>query len=268
MLGVGHLRSIHHCHRVVVDVCHGILGPPFGLQLDAFYTVATQVGLAQLSLVIGIESVELVNHHTLYVRSVAPLGLYVIVDELQRVVARHDTALVQHHGAHRQRAVAVTVEGDGLSHLLTLALRPYLHLQLYLADGRHDIDVVLGSKQLRRILRGVLRALNSRHADVERTSALGFVQSQHDILLVARLVYLVVETHGVLGCRVVEQGLQRIHIFPVVLDAVVYLLPLELADVCPQVQLGQVDGTLYGETVSPCCRAGQQQRAEACQYLS
>ena len=233
MLGVGHLRSIHHCHRVVVDVCHGILGPPFGLQLDAFYTVATQVGLAQLSLVIGIESVELVNQHTLYVGGVALLGLLVIVDELQGVVARHDTALVEHHGSHRQRAIAVTVEGEGLSHLLTHALRPYLHLQLNLADGRHDIGVFLGSKQLRHILRGVLRALNSRHADVEWTFALGFVQSQHDILVVTSLVNLVVETYSVLGCRVVEQGLEGIHLLTVILDAVVDLLPLELFDVCP-----------------------------------
>ena len=123
---------------------YNISCPPIGSQFDALETIAAHVCLHEVSLVVGIEGVELVSHQTLNVRGVALLGLFVVIDELKVVVARHDTALVEHHGAQRHRTVAVTVEGEGLSHLLAYALRPYLHFQLRLADGRHDVDVVFG----------------------------------------------------------------------------------------------------------------------------
>ena len=127
----------------------------------------------------------------------------------------------------------MTVEGKGLCRFLALALRPYLHLQLSLAYRRHDVDIVLGSVQFRHIQRGVFRASDACHPDVEGVLALCLVQAQHDVLVVTCFVYLVVEPHCVLGCRVVEQVDEGIHFLMVVLNAMIYLLPLELTDVSP-----------------------------------
>ena len=80
---------------------------------------------------------------------------------------------------------------------------------------------------------------------------LSLVQTQHDILIVARRINLFVEIHGVFGCRVVEQRLEGIHLLAVVLDGVINHLPLKLADVGPGVQLPQIHGSLYGEIVCP-----------------
>ena len=66
---------------------------------------------------------------------------------------------------------------------------------------------------------------------------LSLVQTQHDILIVARRINLFVEIHGVFGCRVIEQRLEGIHLLTVVLNAMVNHLPLKLADVSPRVQL-------------------------------
>ena len=71
------------------------------------------------------------------------------------------------------------------------------------------------------------------HAHVERPFALSLVQTQHDVLVVACFIDLFVEAHGVFRCRIIEQRLERIHLIAVVLDAVIYHLPLELADVSP-----------------------------------
>ena len=82
MLAERHFRPRHHCHRIVVDVCHDILGPPFGSQLDALETIAAHICLHEVSLIIGVEGVELVSHQTLNVRGVTLLGLFVVMNEL------------------------------------------------------------------------------------------------------------------------------------------------------------------------------------------
>ena len=92
----------------------------------------------------------------------------------------------------------MTIESKSLCLLLALALRPYLHLQLVLADRGHDVAVFIGREHLRSVLRRVVGILDTRHTNVERTVALSLVQSQHDILVVACLVNLVVETYGIL----------------------------------------------------------------------
>ena len=145
----------------------------------------------------------------------------------------------------------MNIEDIDLRRLFALPLRPYLHLQLVLADRRHDVGIVFGSKHLRSVFRRVACVLDGCYTNVERTVALRFIQSQHDILIVACRINLVVETHGILWCRVFEQSLESVHLLTVVLNAVVNLLPLKLADISPRVQLVQVDGTFHSETVCP-----------------
>ena len=108
----------------------------------------------------------------------------------------------------------------------------------------------MDGEHLRVVLRGVCRALDAGHAEVERPVALSLVQTQDDILVVAGVVDLLVEAHGVLRSGVAEDLLEGIHLGAVVHYGVINLLPLELADVGPRVQLTQVHGTLYGEVVS------------------
>ena len=175
VLVVGHLITRHHRHAVVVDVCHGIHGPPFGSQLDTLEIVTTHVRLLELSIVVRIEGVELVGQQTRHIRGVALLSLLVIINELQVVVAWHDATLIEHHRTQRHRAVAMAVEGEGLRHLFAFVPRPYLHLQLHLADGRHDVGVFIYGIQLRRILRGVILTLHNRDAHVERPIVLSLV---------------------------------------------------------------------------------------------
>ena len=259
MLAERHLRTRPHRHRIVVDVRHGIPRPPFGLQLYAPEVVQSQVGLHKVSLLVVVEGVEFIDHQFLHIRGVALLGLAVVVDKLQVVVTFYDTALVEHHGAQRCRAVAVSVEGVGLRLLLAFALWPYLYLELVLTDGRHDIDVVLCRKYLRGVLRGVNGALDYFHADVEGTVALPLVQTQHYVLVVTSLVYLVVKPHRILRRGIVEQRFQRFHLLAVVLNDVVYLLPLKLAHVSPRIQRAEVYSPLHSEIVSPCLySAGKQ----------
>ena len=122
------------------------------------------------------------------------------------------------------------------------------------------------AKHLRVVQRGVCGALDAGHADVERPVALSLVQTQYDILVVAGVVDLLVETHllvvagvedllveahGILWSRVAEDLLEGIHLGAVVLYELIDFLPLELADVGPRVQLTQVHSPLHGEVVSP-----------------
>ena len=60
----------------------------------------------------------------------------------------------------------MAVEGVGLGLLLAFALRPYLHLQLCLADGWHDIDIVLGIHLLTVVLDAVINLLPLKPTDV------------------------------------------------------------------------------------------------------
>ena len=82
-------------------MCHGIPCPPFGLEFDALETTHLQVSLHQVPFVVGIEGVEFVSLQALYVSGVALLGLVVIADKLQVIVAWHNAALVKHHGSYR-----------------------------------------------------------------------------------------------------------------------------------------------------------------------
>ena len=233
VLAIRHRRARPHRHRVVAHVGHGIHGPPFVVELDALEAVNHQIGFHQVASVVVVEGVELVHHHILDIGRVAHLRVAVVADQLQGVVAGDDAALVEHHRTHGGRTVAVTVEGVDLRRLLTLALRPDLHLDLVLADGRHDVGVVIGREHPRVVLRGVCRALDAGHADVERPVALSLVQTQDDILVVAGVEDLLVEAHGVLRSGVAEDLLEGIHLGAVVLYAVIDLLPSELADVVP-----------------------------------
>ena len=235
VLVIRHTRTRRHRHCVVTHMGHSVPGPPFVVELDALEIVSHQIGFHQVAVVVVVEGVELVHHHVLNVGRVAQLCVAVVADQLQGVVAVDDTALVEHHRTHGGRTVAVALEGVGLRRLLTLTLRPYLHLNLVLGDGRHDVGIVIGGKHLRVVQRGVCGALDAGHADVERPVALALVQSQDDVLVVAGVVDLLVETHRVLRSRVAEDLLEGIHLSAVVLNAVVYLLPLELADVSPRV---------------------------------
>ena len=104
---------------------------------------------------------------------------------------------------------------------------------------------------------------------MERPVALSLVQTQDDILVVAGVVDLLVEAHGVLRSGVAEDLLEGIHLGTVVLYAVIDLLPLELADVGPRVQLTQVHCTLYGEVVdSKTDNANQRQEKSDKRFLS
>ena len=230
---------------------HSVPGPPFVVELDALEAVGHQVGFHQIAAVVVVEGVELVHHHVLNVGRVAQLCVAVVADQLQGVVAIDDAALVEHHRTHGGRTVAVAVEGVGLRRLLTLTLRPYLHLNLVLGDGWHDVDVVIGGKHLRVVQRGVCGALDAGHADVERPVALSLVQTQDDILVVAGVEDLLVEAHGILWSRVAEDLLEGIHLGAVVLYELIDFLPLELTYVGPRVQLTQVHSPLHGEVVSP-----------------
>ena len=212
---------------------HSVPGPPFVVELDALEAVGHQVGFHQVAAVVVVEGVELVHHHVLNVGRVAHLRVAVVANQLQGIVAIDDAALVEHHRTHGGRTVAVTVEGVGLRRLLTLTLRPYLHLNLVLGDGWHDVGVVIGGKHLRVVQRGVCGALDAGHADVERPVVLSLVQTQDDVLVVARVVDLLVETHRVLRSRVAEYLLEGIHLGTIVLYAVIDFLPLELTYVRP-----------------------------------
>ena len=172
--------------------------PPIVLQFDALEIIHHEIGFLEVAVVIVVEAIELVDLQTLDIGGITLLGLGVVVNQLQGIVAFHDTALVEHHRAQRGGAITMTIEDKGLRLLLTLALRPYLHLQLVLADRGHDVAVFIGREHLRPVLRRVGGILDTRHTNVERTVALSLIQSQHDILVVACLVNLVVETYGIL----------------------------------------------------------------------
>ena len=244
-----HRRARPHRHRVVAHVGHGIHRPPFVVELDALEIVSHQISFHQVAVLVVVEGVELVHHHMADIGRVAQLRVAVVADQLQGVVAGDDAALVEHHRTYGGRTVAVTVEGEGLRRLLALTLRPDLHLDLVVADGRHDVGVVKDGEHFRVVLRGVCIAIVAGHADVERPVTLSLVQTQDDILVVAGVEDLLVETRSVLRSGVAEDLLEGFHLGAVVHYGVINLLPLELADVGPRVQLTQVHGTLYGEVV-------------------
>ena len=212
---------------------HSIPGPPFVVELDALEAVVHQIGFHQVAVVVVVEGVEFIDLQTIDVGRVAHLRVAVVANQLQGVVAINDSAFVEHHRTHGGRTVAMAVENVGLCRLLTLTLRPNLHLDLVLGDGRHDVGVVMNSKHLRSVLRGIFRVPDASHADVERPVTLSLVQTQDDILIVASVVDLLIKTYGILRSRVAEDLLEGIHLGTVVLYDVINLLPLELVDVCP-----------------------------------
>ena len=113
---------------------HSVPGPPFVVELDALEAVGHQVGFHQIAAVVVVEGVEFVDLQTIDVCRVAHLRVAVVANQLQGIVAIDDAALVEHHRTHGGRTVAVAVEGVGLRRLLTLTLRPYLHLNLVLGN--------------------------------------------------------------------------------------------------------------------------------------
>ena len=76
---------------------------------------------------------------------------------------------------------------------------------------------------------------------------LASVHAEHDVLIVARIKKLLVETHRVLGSGVAHQFDETLHFVSIVDDAMIDGFPLELGIVAPGIQLRQVKCIFYRE---------------------
>ena len=230
-----HLTACHHPDVAVVEMGHQIFGPFIHINPHALEAVHFQPSLHNGIHQIVVEGVELAGLQVADGDGVGLGRLVVYLNVLQVVLTRHHTTAVEHHRAGTTRTVAVAVEGDGLGRFLALSERPYLDFNLLFAANRRDIDVVAGGIGLRRILRRVEGAGNALHANMKEPLGLGLVHAQHDILVVACIEKLFIETHRVFRRCIFHHFNETLHLIAIVNHAVVDSFPLKLTDVAPRV---------------------------------
>ena len=247
MLQERHLATSHHDGRLVVEMGDKVLGPVADVNPHTFESVEAQPCLHNGVHQIGVERIELAGLQVADGDGVGLRRLVVHLHILQVIAAGHQTAAVEHHRACTARAVAVAAEGIGLGQFLAHVVGPHLDFNLFVATWRGYVDEVAGGEHLRGIQFRIVGTHYIGNAHMEQPLALALVHAEHDVLIVARIKELLVETHCVLGSGVLHQVDELLHLFSIVDDAMVHFFPLELGIVAPGVQFRQVRCILYRE---------------------
>ena len=247
MLQEWHLAASHHDGRLIVEMGDKVLGPVADVNPHTFESVEAQPCFHDGVHQIGVERIELTGLQVADGDGVSLRRLVVHLHILQVIAAGHQTTAVEHHRSCTACAVAMSSERESLGQFLAHVVGPHLDFNLLVATWRGYVDEVAGGEHLRGIQLRIVGAHDVGDAHMEQPLPLAPVHTKGDVLVVARIKELLVETHRVLGSIVAYQVDETLHFFSIVDDAMVDGFPLELTIVAPGIQLRQVRGILHRE---------------------